>query len=104
MTRVTIDLDNPSWLRVVSTYFNLWYMTGVRPQIRRSASGEGFHIKTHGFNGSFDNMIKIRELLGDDELRVRFDTEKVAEPTQVLFTMKNNKKATEWSDDIERVL
>lgn len=102
--RISCDLDNPSYLKVLTSYYNLWFITKKKPQIRKSASGKGFHIRVFGSKLPVEEILQIRESLGDDELRIRFDREKESEPFDVLFSMKNGKYATEWTDDIERVL
>ncbi len=102
--RITIDLDNPNNLTIQKCYYNLWYTTNIKPQIRLSASKKGVHIKVHGVIKKEDIINNIRKTLGDDTIRVKFDEERIAKPKQVLWTIKNGKKAGEWTYDIDTIL
>ena len=102
--RLTLDIDEPSCFHLLMSYYNLWYITKKRPEIRRSASGKGFHIKVHNMSLSEEKINEIRELLGDDETRLKIDRIKVLEPKQVLFTKKKGVIASEWTSELERVL
>lgn len=102
--RITIDLDKPDNLRIQVCYYNLWYITNIKPFIRLSASGKGVHLKVHGIKDGEIIVNEIRKILGDDSVRVKFDEERIAKPRQVLWTVKNGKKAGVWTDDIDLVL
>lgn len=102
--RITIDLDEPDNLKIQMCYYNLWYITKIKPQIRLSASGKGVHLKVHGVNEGELVVNDIRRLLGDDTIRVKFDEERIAKPKQVLWTIKGGKRAGEWVDDVDLIL
>lgn len=102
--RLTIDLDNPTNLDIQKCYYNLQYITKLKPQIRLSASGNGVHIKVHGLKISKEDLEILRETLRDDKIRIKYDRERVAKPKQVLWTVKNGKKASDWTYDIDSII
>ncbi len=102
--RITIDLDEPDNLEIQMCYYNLWFITKIKPFIRLSASGRGVHLKVHGVREGELVVNDIRRMLGDDAIRVKFDEERLAKPKQVLWTKKDGKRAGEWVDDVDLVL
>lgn len=102
--RLTIDLDNPSNLDIQRCYYNIKYITKKEPEIRLSASGRGVHIKVHGLVVKDDELIILRETFNDDPVRIKYDQERVAKPKQVLWTVKNKKRAGEWDTDIDSII
>lgn len=102
--RLTIDLDNPSNLSIQKCYYNLWNITKIQPQLRISSSKKGVHLKVHGLINNEELITSIRKTLGDDEVRVKFDTERIAKPKQVLWTVKDGKKSGEWTHDIDLII
>ena len=85
--RVTIDMDSPGELRKLATYFNLKHICGV-DEIRVSASGRGLHLFKRGLPITYEDSLLIREMLGDDPMRLRFDEEKNQKPKQILWCAK----------------
>jgi hypothetical protein len=88
--RVTVDLDKCGYLRLLMTYFNARYLTGREPEIRRSASGRGYHLIVRGLRTTWDGCFVLRRLLGDDGTRVLFDEASVR-PRQVLWESKRGR-------------
>jgi len=92
--RVTVDVDNPSRLRVEYP-MRVLKLLGGQVFIRKSAS-RGLHIKAHGLNIPFWASLVLRALLGDDRHRVLFDFQRTFKPKQLLFTVKDGKLAGRW--------
>jgi hypothetical protein len=90
-------------MRLIRSYYNLRYVAGV-VYVRRSASGRGWHLKAHGLKIDFEKCLLLRAFLGDDEVRVSLDRERLAKPKQVLWTVKNGMPATEWVEDVWAVV
>lgn len=66
-----------------------------RVELRQSASGRGFHIIVYGLKKSFNEIMQWRRWFGDDPIRMYYDAKrrKQGVPTQVLFTIKRDKRA-----------
>ena len=66
-----------------------------RVEVRKSASGKGFHIIVYGLKKSFKEIMCWRKWFGDDPIRMYFDRQRRKQgiPTQVLFTSKGDKHA-----------
>jgi uncharacterized membrane protein len=70
---------------------------GKKIEYRRSSGGRGFHIVVHNA-GSEEEVIRFRNFLGDDSLRLYIDRFRgnCGCETQVLFTQKRKGEAGEW--------
>jgi len=67
--KIGIDLDSPSQLQLLKTYFNAKHMfPDKKIEIYRSANGEGYHIIIHGVKST----LKVREMLGDCKDRMMY--------------------------------
>jgi len=92
--RVTIDMDKPSRMKAMAVIAML-KLTGGRVFVRRSAGGK-IHLKVHGLRIPFGISLLLRYLLGDDRMRIRFDLRRQMKPKQILFTVKDGKRAGRW--------
>jgi len=91
--RVTVDLDSPSELKLLATYFNMKGLNG-NINVRRSAGGEGYHLIVRGLPITFETSLLLRRLFGDDQVRISFDEEDSEKPKQVLYRKKGKKVIT----------
>lgn len=87
--RITLDLDEPSQLKLLKAYYNLRRFGNV--EIRRSASGRGYHMIVRGLQISYEDSLTIRAMLGECETRLRFDSEKNKKMKQILWSAKETK-------------
>ena len=100
---LTLDLDTKS-KRVAYNKARLCRQVfGKRTFIRRSASGNGYHVKVHGMPAdiySHELLLMIRRCFGDDPLRIAYDIERYDDGicVDVLFTNKGERQAGEWEE------
>ena len=97
MTRITIDIDEKDWLRAWSIWSILNYICmekGCRAYIRETS--RGYHVKAEGTGLDLKTTLKIREILGDDPVRLEIDKYLPVKPKNVLWTMKNNVEHGRW--------
>jgi hypothetical protein len=95
--RLTVDLDNPSELQLLKTYFNCKRYGIVEVCI--SSGGKGYHMIVSGLKLTLKQVIELRRTLGDDENRIFFDEMGLTyKPKQVLFTGKGKNRIT-WIDE-----
>lgn len=87
--RITLDLDEPSELKLLKAYYNLRQFGNV--EVRRSSSGRGYHMIVRGLPISYDASLLIRAMLGECKTRLRFDSEKNMKPKQILWSAKTTK-------------
>ena len=89
MRRVTVDLDYPSELQFLRTFFALKQFTKVIEVFR---TRKGYHFQAYDFpKMSEKELYEFRRVLGDDENRVFFDEELHGKPEQVLFTRRHGR-------------
>lgn len=101
--RTTLDLDEPTEIEIIRKWQELMNHGDGRVFGRVSSSGEGVHLKVHGCTET--EAAHLREYLGDDPDRRRFDRDSTLKPKQILFTSKPGKEgAGEWRRDRDRVL
>jgi hypothetical protein len=110
--KLGIDLDEPSELRFLMSYFNAKYMFPDREiKVFRSSSGDGYHIEIIGVR----SVLSVRRTLGDchdrmmySELRSKNEDNQeefaYGDPfvDDVLFAMKTL-KVRNWKTGTERV-
>jgi hypothetical protein len=84
-----LDVDAPSELNLLKTYFNTRHIFGRIDEIRRSSRGHGYHIIVRHTNLNFRQILRLRHLLNDDEQRLKFDAEADKKPKSILFRVKN---------------
>ena len=104
--RVTVDIDGTGFLsimRVVIDWFALRAISRGAQYGRRSARGK-FHLKCHFLQISFRTSLFLRVLLGDDRMRIRFDIRRMKKPKQILWSEKDHKLATRWTQSLLEVL
>lgn len=89
--RVTLDVDRPSQIVLLSRYYTMKYVCGV-DEIRVSAGGNGFHFIRRGLKITYEQALQVRALLGECNTRLEFDTEASLKPTQILWKSKNGHK------------
>lgn len=100
--RIVVDLDYPSVPEVVYAWTRIQRHGDGVPHGRVSSSGEGVHIKVHGYFG--DDVNELRRRLGTDELAVLYDERGGPDPKQVAFSGKGDKKAGEWTNELNELL
>lgn len=104
--RVTIDIDGTGFLskmRIVVDWFALKAISRGAQYGRRSARGK-FHLKCHFLRISFKTSLFLRVLLGDDKMRVKLDVRRQVKPKQILWTEKDHKLATKWTQSLQEVI
>jgi len=87
--RVTIDIDEKNWLRAYSVWSILNYICmglGCTAYIRETR--KGYHVKAHGLPIDYLTSIRMREILGDDTVRLKIDLHRIIKPRQVLWSWK----------------
>ena len=89
--RVTIDLDNPSQLKLLKTALTMNYYIGI-DEIRISSSGEGYHLIKRGLPISFKDSLRIRAALGECPGRLYWDEMCDMKPKQILWMRKRGYK------------
>ena len=74
ITQVKIDLDKPTGLEFLKTYYNLKYVLGDgKFECFRSASGCGFHFVSCKLDIDFCDLMGLRYALYDDPKRCYMD-------------------------------
>ena len=104
--RATIDIDGTGFLskmRVVIDWLVLKAISRGAQYGRRSARRK-FHLKCHGLQISFRTSLLLRLLLGDDKVRIRLDMRRMKKPKQILWTEKDHKFATKWTQKLLEVI
>ena len=81
-----MDLDFPSELQRLSTYFNLKRFGDV--EVRKSSTGKGNHMIVRGIPITYEDSLRIRAMLGECPNRLRFDSEDNHKPKQILWCEK----------------
>lgn len=89
--RLTLDIDGKdekTRLKVAEI------MRALRQQFERHdievyATKRGFHFIVYDTGLTFDQILELRNILGDDQNRIKLDRELFEKPKQVLFTEKN---------------
>jgi len=84
--RITLDLDRPSELKLLSAYFNLKRFGDV--EVRKSAGGAGYHLIVRGVPITYEDSLRIRAMLRECPMRLRFDEEATYKPKQILWKAK----------------
>ena len=69
-SRITIDIDHPSRLQLLKTYFNA---KAVFQNLEAKETGNGFHFRIHQFCPDIEKNLDVRRHLGDDPGRLCFD-------------------------------
>jgi len=104
--RLTVDIDGTGFLsrmNVVVDWFILKVISRGAQYGRRSAGGK-FHLKCHYLKISFKTSLFLRLLLGDDKRRVKFDMRRTKKPKAILWTEKDHKPATRWTQNLLEVI
>jgi len=87
--RVTIDLDDKRWWKVMWTIFKGCLITKKFPdEVRKSATGKGYHIIWRDLDIDEIRMFRYRKIIGDDKNRIKLDLVSRKRVSQVLFTKK----------------
>lgn len=104
--RVTIDYDGVGFLskfKAVVGWLTLKAISRGNVYGRKSAY-EGYHLKCHRLGISFRVSLLVRVLLLDDVHRILFDVQRLKKPKQCLWSIKDGKKAGDWSRCLKKVL
>jgi hypothetical protein len=99
--RVTLDLDRYSLNKAWKKLKLCLLMFPKNPvELKRSSSGNGYHIAIYKVPIDWNESLQMRYILGDDERRVRFDSIRHEKGivSQILFTEKKGigKAETIW--------
>jgi len=87
--RVTVDLDTKDLYELQRAYWKLFLFTGREPEVWKSPTGRGYHLIVRGLRISREQAYKLRELCGDDGIRIKFDKESsIYKPKQILYKKK----------------
>lgn len=103
MRRVTIDLDEPSDIELLKTYYNMNHLFG-NVKCRRSST-KGFHLISFADEElSEEEVIDIRESIGDDPNRVRWDRLRSNEylDRHVLWSEKGDNSVGEFISNFKK--
>jgi len=103
-SQITIDLDNPTGMRILSTWFNMQSIGAVDGRI--SASGKGIHIRcTSPEPLTLSEVLLIRQQHADDTQRIHYDmTAPESKPLMILFDKKRGMSADDWLTDPIRLI
>jgi hypothetical protein len=93
--RVGVDLDHPSQLQLLKSYFNAKAFF-LHSQIEVTETGHGFHIRIYHACPSIEKNLDARRNLGDDPNRLMFDENRkvhllLHDWVDTLFSLKLNK-------------
>lgn len=103
-TQTTIDLDNPTGLRVLMVWHNLQKLGAIEGRI--SASGNGVHIRCKTNRPlTLSEVLLIRQQHADDVQRIHYDTTAPeSKPLMILFDKKRGMSADDWLTDPIRLI
>jgi len=101
---VKIDLDYATELEIIGVWKQM-EMIGT-PFGRVSSGGAGVHIQVHdcGFGGTSPLGFRVRELAGDDRLRMAIDRVLSDGYANVTFDTKLGKEAGPYRDNLTDLL
>jgi hypothetical protein len=104
--RVTLDYDGTGFRSKYLTVFS-WFVLKILSrgaQYGRKSADSGYHLKCHGLRISFKLSLLIRFLLLEDGHRSLFDMQRLKKPKQILWTHKNKKPASKWTQSLLEVI
>jgi len=91
MARLTLDIDgenrDDATVKMLARYFaikHIWPDAEVRVDLTR----KGYHIVVYGLDVPQERIIELREVLGDDGIRVQLDTAREPVGSNILWTVK----------------
>lgn len=93
---ISIDLDEPTVMRVVSSWHSLDKLGEVQGRV--SSSGNGVHLKCFNHGLSEDKITVVRHRLGDDKRRIALDQNSEIKPDQIAFTDKLDLETGKWGE------
>lgn len=92
--RLTIDLDDRSYVKMAWTYFKMVFLVLykkqrlVLPKVKRSSSGRGWHLVSSGLVTTIPEINRYRKWVGDDLNRILLDESSPVRVQQILFSGK----------------
>ena len=90
--RVTLDLDTPGQLEILTKYYSMKHICGV-DEIRVSSGGNGLHFIKRGLEITYEQSLTIRATLGECSTRLEFDSDVDSlKPKSILWKSKNGKR------------
>ncbi len=106
LLRVTIDIDGTGFLSKMKVVIDWLFLKVISrgAQYGRRSARRKFHLKCHGLQISFRTSLLLRLLLGDDRMRIKLDVRRVSKPKQILWTEKDHKSATRWTQRLLEVI
>lgn len=102
MTRLALDLDRCSQLRLLNVFYNLAHFTNKIEVFSTSIDDDGkenYHVIAYGLPElTEDKFYEFRHALHDDLYRIWLDQRLNSKPKQVLFNrrVKRNRKSGKW--------
>ena len=104
--RITIDIDGTGFLSKMNVVVDWFILKAISrgAQYGRRSAGRKFHLKCHYLKITFKTSLFLRVLLGDDKMRVKLDMRRLAKPKQILWSMKDHKPATRWTQSLLEVI
>jgi hypothetical protein len=100
--RIGVDLDRPSRLRLLMSYFNAkTFFPHNKVEIKET--GHGFHIRIYRRCSSIEKNLDVRRNLGDDPNRLWFDENRKKLPQlhgwiDTLFSVKLEKEKLTYEE------
>lgn len=98
--RLTLDIDgsDPETHSKALKLYDTLKAQFLRHDIEMYKTKRGYHLVVYDTGLTYEQVLQLRELLGDDKNRIKLDTELFKKPKQVLFTEKNGHQRTliEW--------
>lgn len=94
--RLTLDIDGKDEKTRMKVRDIMWTLRQQfeKHDIEVYATERGYHFVVYDTGLSFEQVLELRNILGDDENRVKLDKELFKKPKQVLFTEKNGHQRT----------
>ena len=104
--RITLDIDGNGFVSKFKTTV-AWLTLKVisrNAQYGRKSADSGYHLKCHSLRISFKMSLLIRFLLLEDKQRSLFDLTRTKKPKQILWTHKERKTASKWTQNLLEVI
>jgi len=91
MARLTLDVDaenrDEATVKMLIRYFNIKYLF-PNSKVRVDLTRKGYHIVVYDIPIKQEDVIKMREIFGDDSIRIMLDEDRDAISSNVLWTEK----------------
>lgn len=103
---MTLDYDGTGFVSKFKTTIAWLVLKALSrgAQYGRKSASKGYHLKCHGLKISFKLSLLIRFLLQEDSHRSLFDMQRLKKPKAILWTHKNGKSASKWTQVLLEVI